>query len=187
MSNQSGREAAGAEATREKILLAAQGAFSRKGYAHTGIRNIAAEAGVAPSLVIKYFDTKANLFELALVQALDSAMSLDVPKEGFGRLVVDTIENPEIPIMAPAMLVLSVGDEEAREIATRAASKHIIASTSEWLGTPDARAKATAILMISTGLSVFQRYMPVESSDETLGRINELMAGAIQAIVDQGV
>lgn len=174
-----------ADETRAKILQAAQSAFSETGYAQTGVREIAARAGVAPSLVIKYFDTKAKLFEQALIKALDLAMSFDFSRPGFGRRLVEVTGDRDIDIILPAMIVLSIGDEEASRIAARVADEYIISPTAKHLGPPDARAKAAAVLMLSTGLTIYSRYMQVEASDKVRARSRELIAKALQVIVDE--
>ena len=52
--------------TKARIILVAQEVFAAKGYSHAGLREIAAAARVAPSLLIKYFGTKGKLFEETL-------------------------------------------------------------------------------------------------------------------------
>lgn len=55
------------EDTKEKIVAGAYRALVRDGYANTTVKDIAAEAGVAPGLVHYYFATKEDL----LVAAID--------------------------------------------------------------------------------------------------------------------
>lgn len=51
-----------AVATRAAILEAARARFSRLGYERTTVRGIAADVGVHPSLLARYFDGKEGLF-----------------------------------------------------------------------------------------------------------------------------
>ena len=51
-----------ATTSRERIQAVAEKLFERDGFAATGVREIAAEAGVAPALVIRYFGSKEGLF-----------------------------------------------------------------------------------------------------------------------------
>ena len=53
------------EDTKEKIVAGAYRAIVRGGYASTSVKDIAAEAGVAPGLVHYYFATKADLLVAA--------------------------------------------------------------------------------------------------------------------------
>lgn len=48
--------------TREKIIVAAREHFSAVGYEASGVRDIAATAGVNPALVIRHFGSKERLF-----------------------------------------------------------------------------------------------------------------------------
>jgi AcrR family transcriptional regulator len=50
------------------ILEAATDVFGRKGYAHTTTDDIAAEAGVARSVMFRHFTSKAELFRAAQLQ-----------------------------------------------------------------------------------------------------------------------
>jgi AcrR family transcriptional regulator len=52
--------------TKARILAAAQKVFAERGYAQTGLRDIANEADVSSALPVTYFGTKAGLFEAAL-------------------------------------------------------------------------------------------------------------------------
>ena len=55
-----------AAATRAGILEAAKGQFARLGYDRTGLRDIAAEAGVDAALINRYFGGKEGLFTASL-------------------------------------------------------------------------------------------------------------------------
>ena len=62
--------------TREEILRAARDLFAASGFAATSMRAIAARAGVDPSLVHHYFDSKADLFVSALKVRVDPRQAL---------------------------------------------------------------------------------------------------------------
>lgn len=55
-----------AAATRQSILDAARRQFSRESYESSGVREIAREAGVDPSLICRYFGSKESLFRETL-------------------------------------------------------------------------------------------------------------------------
>ncbi|MFI7546208.1 TetR/AcrR family transcriptional regulator [Actinoplanes sp. NPDC049599] len=55
-----------AAATRQALLDAARSRFERLGYDRTTLRDVAADAGVNPALVKRYFDAKEGLFKAAL-------------------------------------------------------------------------------------------------------------------------
>jgi AcrR family transcriptional regulator len=62
--------------TREEILAAARELFAASGFGATSMRSIAAQAGVDPSLVHHYFDSKADLFFAALQVRVDPRVAL---------------------------------------------------------------------------------------------------------------
>lgn len=76
------------EATRARLLEAARKAFSDTGYERTTVRQIAAEAGVNPALINRYFGGKEQLFSEAV--AIDLQLpSLDhVPHDQVGRVLI---------------------------------------------------------------------------------------------------
>src|SRR5215831_7655704 len=60
------------EETRKRIIEAAERVLARDGYAATSVKDIAAEAGVAPGLVHYYFKTKDELVVAAVTHACES-------------------------------------------------------------------------------------------------------------------
>ncbi|MEU4454584.1 TetR family transcriptional regulator [Nocardioides sp. NPDC023903] len=76
----------GAE-TRERILAVAREHFARQGYDRTTIRAIASEAQIDPSMVMRYFGNKEELFKVAA--SIDLALpDLSTTPEGeVGRVM----------------------------------------------------------------------------------------------------
>lgn len=184
MNATSPRPARDAKETRARILEAAQKAFSRRGYSQTGVRDIAGEAGVASSLVMKYFGSKANLFYEALKESLAGTALPFADKSDFGAVLTHAIENPDVPVVAPAMIALSLGEDEARQAAERVVLDHVIRPTAEWIGAPDAETRATCVLMLSTGFSIFQRYMSVELAPDVREGVAKWMTASLQRAID---
>src|SRR5262245_44861791 len=102
--------------TKAKILEAAKQAFSEQSYTQTGIRDIAAMAGVSSTLLLRYFGSKAGLFEAALIAAMESSDLFETEKEVFGAFLAAALSNPEADILSPSMIAFASGDPEAREI-----------------------------------------------------------------------
>ena len=77
------------ERTRDAILRAARIRFADTGYNGTTIRAVAADAGIDPSMVMRYFGSKDGLF--AAATHFDLALpELDaVPREQLGAAAVD--------------------------------------------------------------------------------------------------
>ncbi|HEX3386802.1 MAG TPA: TetR/AcrR family transcriptional regulator [Mucilaginibacter sp.] len=63
------------DSTEQKIIAVAKRVFTRKGYAAARIRDIAAEAEINISLVNYYFRSKEKLFEIVMLQNLDTLFS----------------------------------------------------------------------------------------------------------------
>jgi AcrR family transcriptional regulator len=55
-------------AARDAILVAARRVFGSRGYAGPSMRDIAQEAEVSPALLYRYFPTKSQLFEEAVIE-----------------------------------------------------------------------------------------------------------------------
>ncbi len=64
-------------ATRAKLLDAARLRFARQGYDGTGVREIAADAGVDPALVFRYFGSKERLHEEAVRVEIPAGLTDD--------------------------------------------------------------------------------------------------------------
>lgn len=169
------------EATRTRILDAAADTFTASGYAKAGLREIGLRAGIAPSLVSRYFGSKAALFEQALIHVLRANSVFTWRKEGFGgtmaRLMAER-SNTNITIM----LVLALADPEAKEIARRVSREHMIQPLVEWLGPPNAMERAMDLFSLMTGFVVqMDGLHPPPIPEHSL----KWLASSLQAIVDE--
>lgn len=172
--------------TKAKILAAAQQAFAEHGYSQCGIRDIAAIADVSSTLLLRYYGSKAALFEAALIAAMPMAGLLaDSPRERFGETLAELFMDADLDIRPPAIIALSIGDAEARAIATRVTQSHIIAPLAKWLAPPDAEVRALEIVMMSMSFVQFSRQLPLIPSRRGAGRkLARWFADTVQAIVD---
>jgi AcrR family transcriptional regulator len=151
-----------ADRTRAAILLAAQQAFSRRGFGATGVRDIAAEAGVNPALVNRYFGSKLGLFEAALSAALDVTRITNVPREGFGRSLARLFGGGEDGAVNPLpMLAFAAADRQAQAIALESVRERIAVPLAEWLGPPDAEARAAAMMAVASGFFTYRLLYPL--------------------------
>lgn len=171
-----------AEQTRNKILSAAQQAFSQKGYAQVGIREIAALAGISSSLIDRYFGSKAKLFEAALLDAMRERSILEGEKTDFGKRLSKRLVDPDLDMQLLAMSVFSAADDEAREIVSRITREHIISKMARWLGPPHAKDRAVQIMMAATGYVIYTKQLPVGLPNRYS---QQWIAQALQNIVDQ--
>jgi AcrR family transcriptional regulator len=170
------------ELTKTKILAAAADTFSASGYAKAGLREIGERAGVAPSLVSRYFGTKAALFEEALIHVLRANSVFTWQKVGFGEAMARLIparSNTAITVM----LVLALADPEAKEIARRVSHEHMIQPLIDWLGPPNALERAMDMFSLMTGFVIqMDGLYPAPIPEHSL----RWLALSLQAIVDGG-
>lgn len=171
--------------TKARILAAAQQAFAESGYSGAGIREIAAIAGISSPLLLRYFGSKAGLYEAALVDALQIERLLEGPREEFGLRFASVLADPGLDIKAPAMVAPATADADAREITTRAVARYVLDPLVEWLGPPDARVRAMAIMTVGGGYVLYGQQLPIMPLDDELrSQLSDWLARAVQAIVD---
>lgn len=108
-------------ATRTAILAAARRRFADDGYERATIRAIAADAGIDPSMVIRYFGSKADLYAAA------SAIDLAVPDLTGG-------EDPAAVYTRAFLARWEAGENTAEAVLLRTAPTH-----------PEAAARVQAI------------------------------------------
>ncbi|MEV5594730.1 TetR family transcriptional regulator [Streptomyces sp. NPDC052496] len=77
------------DATRAAILDAARDRFAADGYERATIRAIARDAGIDPSMVMRYYGNKAGLFAAASEIDLRLPDLASVPREQLGALLVE--------------------------------------------------------------------------------------------------
>lgn len=172
--------------TKARILAAAQQAFARSGYSQTGIRDIADVAGVSSTILLRYFGTKAGLFEAALVDLLHVEAAPPDDRSRFGRHVADLLVHPALDISPHAMIALATGDAEARQIAIRALQQQALAPLVRWLGAPDAEARALQVIALCTGFILYTRQLAV--LPECVGanpKMVDWLARSLQDVADR--
>ncbi|MBU6265966.1 MAG: TetR/AcrR family transcriptional regulator [Sphingomonadales bacterium] len=167
-------------ATRNRILEAAFECFAEQGYSRAGIREIAEKAGIASSLVIRYFGSKVALFERALVHALYTRALFIADKADFGRQMAMLLVE-ESDTRLTAMTVLALGDPEAEAVVRRVVAQHTVGPLIEWLGEPEAIARATSVYALMTGFTMMLRLS--ENRRLPAGTVDWL-ARAFQDLVD---
>jgi AcrR family transcriptional regulator len=75
------------DATKEAIRTAARERFAVDGYERATIRAIAADAGIDPAMVMRYFGNKEKLFAAAAEFDLRLPDLTDTPREEIGRRI----------------------------------------------------------------------------------------------------
>ena len=174
------------ERTKAKILAVAQEAFATYGYSQTGIRDIAGKAEVSSPLVLRYFGSKPELFEVALTDLLGTDTLFSGNHDRFGATLASILADATREIKQPSMILLSVADPEARKIATRVVRKKVLNQLADWLGPPQSKERALEIIMLGMGFVLFTRQMPLlprnKSSHQDMA---QWLAETVQQVVDR--
>ncbi|WP_443059431.1 TetR/AcrR family transcriptional regulator [Streptomyces sp. NBC_00435] len=93
--------------TKAAILRAARDRFAAQGYERTTIRGVAADAGIDPSMVMRYFGNKERLFDAALAVDLRLPDLAAVPAGELAEVLVQHfVERWEGDPADDALLVL---------------------------------------------------------------------------------
>ncbi|MFT3967311.1 MAG: TetR family transcriptional regulator [Sphingobium sp.] len=169
-----------AASTRARILAAAFDAFAEQGYARTGIREIAKGAGVASSLLVRYFGTKAALFEEALTHGIYTNSLFTRDRLHFGERMAEMMVGEE-DVKLTSMMVLAIADPESKAIARKVSRRHVIDPLAEWLGPPHAEARAQQMVTIFTGFALQMRHL---ADTPVAPESVRWLAHALQEIVD---
>ena len=171
--------------TRHAILQAAITAFAARGYAETGVRDVATAAGVNAALVGRYFGSKEGLFEAALSQALDLSSLLQTERRDFGAHVVRIFfETQEAPSPL-AMMILSAADPLARDICVRLLQDQVVSPLGAWIGPPDGEARAARLNILWNGFLTSWKLLPLYPlQGQAMAGVRQWLETATQAIVD---
>jgi len=173
--------------TKARILGAAQQAFAQAGYCQAGIRDIASLAGVSTPLLLRYFGSKAGLFEAALTAAIPLGSILPAERALFAQQLTAAILADRGELDPTAMVLLSTGDARARAIATQVLDKQVIKPLAKWLGAPDAAGRAREILMVSLGFVLCVRQFPLAPANSVNSKkLGRQFAQSLQAIIERG-
>ncbi|ATB41862.1 TetR family transcriptional regulator [Cystobacter fuscus] len=176
-----------ADRTRAALLSAAQTLFSTRGFANTGVRDVAELAGVNSSLVNRYFGSKQGLYRETLEQVLDITPMLQGDRRRFGENVVSIflgVQDSPGPLM---MLILSAADPEAHATSVELLHKKAIEPLARWLGPPDAEGRAARLNILWNGFLMSWRLLPLPQLAEVRhSSTRRWLEAAIQAIVDEG-
>ncbi|MEP7222206.1 MAG: TetR family transcriptional regulator [Novosphingobium sp.] len=171
-----------AAASRARILQAAQDAFSTTGYSHTGIRDIAKLAGVSSTLLVRYFGSKAQLFEEAIKASMRASETVQWERSDYGRNLADALLDPANEFRGPIMIALASGDPESAGIAARIANRHGMKILADWLGGDAAEERTLAIAMMSTGYVIYARQLPMPAAAE-LANLREWFIATVNRLI----
>ncbi len=149
-----------AAATRSAIVEAASRLFAKEGYEQVGVRDIAAEAGVDPALVNRYFGSKEGLLVAVLEALVGGPPAFTLPRGEIGPAVARWIlawegEGSRDQLMALDMAIRSTNSPTARAVVREDVETRFVAPIVERLGGgADAEVRALLFNAIVMGASV---------------------------------
>lgn len=173
--------------TRAALLKAAKRQFAANGYAPTGLRDIAAAAGVNVALVNRYFGSKDELFRQAVSEQFSVAAFLGGERADLGFRLAATVlsKTEESSDLDPLLALLrSVTGEPATSLLRTSLDQQFVAPLAEWLGGPQAQTRAGLVVAHLMGLAMtrFVIQSPALTHDPEL--VLTLSARHLQALID---
>jgi len=158
--------------TRAAILAAARGRFAADGYEKATIRAIAADAGIDPSMVIRYYGSKAELFEAsaAVDLALREIRAAEPEQlaEDYARTFIARWEggaNDVEQLLIRTALTHHDAVQQVQRIFDEQIKPPIVAALAD---DPDAELRAALVMTQTLGLAIC-RYLlgldPIASAD----------------------
>jgi AcrR family transcriptional regulator len=150
------------DATRARIVEAARERFRKEGFERTTIRKVAADAGIDPSMVMRYFENKRGLFAAAMTVELRIPDLSRHPRDKLGEAIITHfLKRWEEPDADSLQLLLrsSASNEEAAERLRGVFRDQIVALVGRLRGgDADAREVASLIATQTVGLA-YTRYV----------------------------
>ena len=173
--------------SRTRIRDAAAELFARDGFAATGVREIAALAGVAPALVIRHFGSKEALFLDAVTMADPLGPPLQGPLETLGHDLVAALLAARDPADGGifASLMRASDRPAVRAILRASGEASVVGPLRVRLTGPDpelrARLVSACVLGLLGALDLLEDDAVRAAAPQTLA---ELYGAAIQRLVD---
>ena len=162
-----GRPPAGND-TRERILDAAIERFSKNSYNETGLRDIAAAAGVDVAYVHRSFGSKKSLFAEAVRTAVQPRELFTGPAEDLPRLLArDLLGHRGRRLQGIDIIVRSMTSREAGPIVREFMMRECIGPLSETLD--DDATKAAVVGAMVTGVAILRNVISLDLLREQEG------------------
>jgi AcrR family transcriptional regulator len=187
-----GRDAAGAPGTatgRDAIVRAARRAFTRLPYADVTVRGIAADAGVSPSLVVKRFGSKEQLFSSVADFRAAADQLLAAPLEALGHhMALTLVRAKRADGMDPLLrVVFSLGIDDERSLLRERFQEQVTARLTERLRGEDRALRAELVAGQLVGLgAALSIHLSGASASADAERIADLYAPALQCLLGGG-
>ena len=179
--------------TRTAILAAARAQFTATGYDGTGLRAIAARAGVNVALINRYFGSKDGLFLAAIGPHLGIGLILDGPMAEFGQRAASIMEMKVAKRFDPMLALLrAVGSPACTPALSAAVKAEVIAPLATRLDGVNREQRAMLIFATLAGYDLSVSLLRLDPMDLAIdaGKARAsrqgLLADSLQYIVDDG-
>jgi AcrR family transcriptional regulator len=144
-------------ATRAAILEAAKANFARLGYDRAGLREIAAEAGADVALIKRYFGGKEGLFTEALKASFAPDRLREWNRTTFPRDVAAMMADAPVDEARThrfQFLLRAATSPTTAPLLNVAVQERFLEPIRDWLGGPDAQARARVLAAVFIGFLV---------------------------------
>jgi AcrR family transcriptional regulator len=147
--------------TKSRISAAARELFLQHGYRGTTVRAVAAAAGVDQALISYHFGSKQGLFGQSLNLLCVESTALDRALQGDQAGLADRLLTAVTALWdgtAPAENRMALADGDTMRALRGYLEGELLVRVAEFLGGPEATARATAAVGVIGGL-IFTRYL----------------------------
>ena len=177
-----------ANATRAAILEAAETRFSRESYDEVGMRDIAADAGVDPALIVRYFGSKEGLFRAALESCQEGSTLLDGDRATFGtRIAHELVYGSARPrkMQGLQMILLSAASAKALEVVRASSKERFLDPFVDWIGGDDAMVRGRLAAALMMGMKVSREVTGgLDLCEAQCKLLEQRLARILQDIID---
>jgi AcrR family transcriptional regulator len=167
-------------------MEAAKIAFSQRGYAAANLREIAAQAGINGSLVIRYFGSKEKLFTEAVSEAFDLKHALaNISRSELGTAMADLLFAEQRDVDLTAMMVRASMDNTVSQMVKELAETRMLEPLATLIGGRNSSLRAATLLSAVTGVWFYRFAMPIlPFADKPDQEIVKHFAQLFQRIID---
>ena len=134
--------------------------------------------------MLRYFESKSDLFEKCLLNAVFAEGVFEPNKAKYGKRTAYQLST-DLEMTLTNMIVFAIGDDDAREVVAKITQNYLVPGLAEWLGPPNANARATQLLMLIMGFLIYARQLPIGTTHRDT--VNWLAAGLQQIVINRTI